>query len=1033
MKQNIFEQEYNKLNDAQKKAVGTIYGPVMVVAGPGTGKTQIIGLRTANILKLADVKPGNILITTFTDAWVIAIKKRLEYFLGSEWHKVVVSTIHSFCQDVIRQFPELFLQYKAGTPIDDVESLEILKSVMDEMCEEKKLQALVSDYDRYFYLRDIKSRISTLKQEAVGIEEFLQIIENQKNIYAEELSQIKPTLKKYEKTKSDQEKHILKLVELSNIYEAFNKKLQEKSYYDFNDMIQYVVKVMRENEDVKYFYAEKFQFIMLDEYQDTNNAQNKIIEMILSVWEKSQANILVVWDDDQSIYRFQGANIENMLDFAMQFENIQTVVLENNYRSTQPILDLCTTLIENNNERLSKRISSIEKKLISSHPDVKNISNIPTLTTPHTLEQEKAYLLQNIQQKIAEWFPLHEIAIIVRSNKEVDELSSFFMKNGVEVTSKLNTDILKNDFVKFLLTFLQCISKINPNESDCINIARHQLFGISQRDIFLFNRELYNQNYTKKFKITFFEKLLDIESSTLEFSNKEAFIDFKNLFLDLSEKVHSMHFMEFFSYMIDTIWIIPFIEKYGNFDDIQDVYTLFNKIKAFFELDKTMTLERVLHKFELYQLYNYPIPRQILKQQKQWIQILTSHSSKWLEYDVVFIPGLYAGNWDNKRVVDRLKLPLWIAGKWLQQEQDPIEEERRLFFVACSRAKRELHLSFPLSIENKIKLASTFLSEIKENYDETDFEMQDFQDTLDFWVKNVLLNKNILYTDDEFDYIEEFLSSYRLSPTDLNVFLEDPLQFLHSVVFKYPFIDNDATIFGKVYHRVLELFYARYKEKGVLDDVWYLTFTFQALLEREILTPESYEKLLEKWITWLKGFYETYKNNSREIVALEYNFRPKWLSFEWILMTWKIDKIEKISEFNPMYNSPLSQGRGVGGEGWQLAFFKETIALVDYKTWRPKSLWEIKGIDRDGNKKVWEGKYFRQLMFYKLLCELDSEFSSRFEVWALALDFVEGRDGEYKYIEVPYTPEEYEYFKNELKIAWEQISSREFWKNILQK
>jgi DNA helicase-2/ATP-dependent DNA helicase PcrA len=196
---------------------------------------------------------------------------------------VVVSTIHSFCQDVIRQFPELFLQYKAGTPIDDVEGLEILKSVIDEMVESKELEALVSDYDRYFYLRDIKSRISTLKQEAISREEFLQIIENQKQVYQEVLSLIKPTLKKYEKTKSDQEKHILKLTELALIYDAFNKKLQEKSYYDFNDMIQYVVRVFSQNEEVRYFYAEKFQFIMLDEYQDTNNAQNKIIELILSV------------------------------------------------------------------------------------------------------------------------------------------------------------------------------------------------------------------------------------------------------------------------------------------------------------------------------------------------------------------------------------------------------------------------------------------------------------------------------------------------------------------------------------------------------------------------------------------------------------------------------------------------------------------------------------------------------------------------------------------------------------------------------
>ncbi|MDP5039032.1 MAG: PD-(D/E)XK nuclease family protein, partial [Candidatus Gracilibacteria bacterium] len=452
---------------------------------------------------------------------------------------------------------------------------------------------------------------------------------------------------------------------------------------------------------------------------------------------------------------------------------------------------------------------------------------------------------------------------------------------------------------------------------------------------------------------------------------------------------------------------------------IQDIFTLFNKIKDFCILDKNFSLEKFLSKIQLYQKYNILIPRQIIKKQKSGINILTAHSSKGLEYEIVFVPGLYNGNWENKRVIDKLKLPLGIAGGGLQQEFESIEEDRRLLFVACSRAKKELILSTPLSIDKKIKIISSFIGEV-DGYFTNEESLEISDNLLQKSIISELKIKLYKFENSEFDYIKEFFENYKLSPTDLNIFLDDPLKFLNQVVFKYPFLDNDALVFGKVYHRVLELFYSKFKQNNKYEDIGYLEFTFKALLKKEILSPDSYDKLLERGLKSVRGLYEIIKNNQRKILATEYNFRPKNLLFENIPITGKIDKIE-IESFI---------GNNLSNEG-QLVFFKEKVSLVDYKTGSPKSIGEIKGIGRDGTKKETGGNYFRQLMFYKLLCDLDLDFSSKYDIGGLVLDFIEGKDGEYKYVEVPYTEEEFEYFKNELISSWEKISNIEYWKEIL--
>ena len=443
----LFSSEYTKLNEAQKQAVESIYWPVMVVAGPGTGKTQIIGLRTANIILKTGINPENILITTFTDAWVLAIRKRLIEFLWNDAYKVNVSTIHSLSSDIIKTFPEKFIEYKASSLVDDVDGYEIIKEIIDE----SDLEFLISQFDKYYYLQTIKSKISTLKQEWVNPAKLQIAIDKQISENDEILSEIKPTLKKYENTKLKHEAHISKLLELKVIYLAYQTKLKERELYDFNDMINFVLEKLEQDQELREHYAEEFQFIMLDEYQDTNNAQNQIIDLILSVAD--EPNIMTVWDDDQSIYRFQWANIENMLDFSVTYPKTQFIVLQNNYRSTQNILDISTHLISSNNERLINKIPGLNKSLVSSGAEKDN-KTITTLLRAKSDLVEKEYIIESIKKLIEQWEDITEIAIIVRWNNEVWDWTKTLLKNNIEAESKLKSNILDSKYIKFILNIL---------------------------------------------------------------------------------------------------------------------------------------------------------------------------------------------------------------------------------------------------------------------------------------------------------------------------------------------------------------------------------------------------------------------------------------------------------------------------------------------------------------------------------------------------------------------------------------------------
>src|SRR4051812_33261040 len=377
-----FYEEYNRLNEQQKLAVDTIEGPVMVIAGPGTGKTQILSARIGKILLETDTQPENILCLTYTDAGVVAMRKRLLHFIGPAAYKVNIYTFHAFCNDVIQDNLSLF-EKTSLDPISELERVELLKQLIDLFPKNHPLKRYRGDV--YFEMHNLQSLFSTMKREGwtpgfinQRIDEYLTDLPTREiYIATRATSSFKKGDVRTDKIEEEKEK-MERLRAAVNEFEHFRQLMRSRNRYDFDDMINWVIKAFEEDKALLSRYQEQFLYLLVDEYQDTSGTQNRLVQLLINYWDKP--NVFVVGDDDQSIYRFQGASVENMKGFADSYkDDLVKVILTNNYRSTQPILDLSRTLIERNQQRLIWQMPGLSKELISSNPKIKTLDHPPTI------------------------------------------------------------------------------------------------------------------------------------------------------------------------------------------------------------------------------------------------------------------------------------------------------------------------------------------------------------------------------------------------------------------------------------------------------------------------------------------------------------------------------------------------------------------------------------------------------------------------------------------------------------------------------
>ncbi|RYY60055.1 MAG: ATP-dependent helicase, partial [Chitinophagaceae bacterium] len=456
-----FLEEYEKLNTQQRKAVDQIEGPVMVIAGPGTGKTQILASRIGKILLDTDASPDNILCLTYTDAGALAMRKRLLQFIGPEAYKVNIHTFHAFCNDVIQDNLSLF-EKNSLDAISELEKIQLFKKLIDTLPKDNPLKRYRGDV--YYEVKNLSSLFSTMKREGWTpefingkIDSYLADLPlRDEFLYKKKYKEFQAGDLKQDRFNEEKEK-MEKLRAAVGQFDRFQGMMRDAERYDFDDMINWVIRAFNENPYLLVSYQERFTYILVDEYQDTSGTQNRLVALLINYWDNP--NVFVVGDDDQSVYRFQGANVENMIEFGDSYkENLMTVVLTNNYRSTQPILDISKTLINRNEERLINKIEGLSKDLLSSNSKLADLKHLPIMRQYETQRHEMIGVTREVQGLLEQGIAPGRIGVIYKENKYGETLSQYFKMLRIPVYSKRHLNILEVPLAKNILQILRYLA-----------------------------------------------------------------------------------------------------------------------------------------------------------------------------------------------------------------------------------------------------------------------------------------------------------------------------------------------------------------------------------------------------------------------------------------------------------------------------------------------------------------------------------------------------------------------------------------------
>jgi DNA helicase II / ATP-dependent DNA helicase PcrA len=517
-----FLKALSQLNENQLKAVTQTEGPVLVIAGPGTGKTQILAARIGKILLDTDTQPHNILCLTYTDAGAVAMRKRLFDFIGPEAYRVNIYTFHAFCNDIIQENLDYFGKLELD-PISDLERIDLFRNLVDSFPKDHPLKRFRGDV--YYEIKRLQELFSIMKREhwspeyiSEKIDEFKDLVQccEADSPYYKEFKYVKKRLDVEAGTLKpkfyDLCENLEKLRAAVKEFPRYQKMMKEANRYDFDDMILWVLEAFKNDENLLLNYQERYQYVLVDEYQDTSGSQNELIRLLISYWDKP--NIFVVGDDDQSIFRFQGANVQNIQEYTTRYAlDLYHVMLTDNYRSTQHILDVARFLIEHNTERIN--LPGLSKHLTAQNEVYSGSIVRPEIRAYFSQFHEFAHLTNEVEQLIQEGVPAEEIAVIYKEHRSGQELAKYFQLKGIPVNTKRKVNILKDPFGQKLVNILRYIALENqfPYTGDelLFKIMHYDFYKIAPIDTAKISVEVsdYNKNHHKD-KISLRTRISDI-------------------------------------------------------------------------------------------------------------------------------------------------------------------------------------------------------------------------------------------------------------------------------------------------------------------------------------------------------------------------------------------------------------------------------------------------------------------------------------------------------------------------------------------
>jgi DNA helicase II / ATP-dependent DNA helicase PcrA len=942
-----FLKELSKLNENQRTAVTTIEGPVLVIAGPGTGKTHILASRIGRILMETDTQAHNLLCLTFTDAGVTAMRNRLLQLIGPEAHRVHIFTFHSFCNNIIRRNWEQF-GIQEMELLSDLERIEIVQQLLERLPYQHPLIRGKSDI--YYYNKHLQELFKRMKTEDWSV----ALLNEKIDTYLAQLPErdefkYKVNRKNYRKGEPKTKEIVEETIRMERLraavalYPSYLTAMHELHRYDYDDMILWVLRAFEENENLLRNYQEQYLYLLIDEYQDTNGAQNNVLKKLMSFWENP--NIFIVGDDDQAIYEFQGAQLKSLVDFYEQYEQELTlVVLKENYRSSQHILEASRAVISENKRRVIHNLQQlgVDKHLIASNTKVAASVILPkVIEFPNRLHEMTA-IVQQIETLQKSDFPLNQIAVIYAKHKQAKNLVTLLDKKAIPYYTKKRVNILETPLIKQVLTLLQYIQRerLEPysGEDLLFELLHYPFFNIKARDLARMSLKIRTQpnpHWRELIgNVVFLESLapINVENSlkTADFLEK-IILDSGNLALpNLIERlINQSGLLNYVLSQSESVWYVQIITTF--FDFVQR------------ESDKNVALDltsllRMLHNMRSNDL---EIPLEKTIDAGNGVQLLTAHSAKGLEFQYVFILDAVSDAWEKETTAFRqFKYPDTLTYELVE---DHLEARRRLFYVATTRAKEHLYLSYSRVGNDEKKLMRTqFIDELL-RYTPIQVEEQELSRASLLQTQALMLTELLppQLSEPDKGWIDSILANFKLTITTFNQYLDCPLSFYYQSILKMPSSMSESGCYGIAMHHALGKWYAKMqasRSKTFPKKETLLRFYQKELDQRQNrFSPLSFQRYSAKGRYNLSAFYDQYADQLPTDVRVELALMH--LEIEGIPVEGRLDLVE-ISE----------QG---------------TIQILDYKTGK----FVANKVAEPSKKQPYGGIYWRQLAFYKLLFE----------------------------------------------------------------
>lgn len=1080
-----FNKAYGELNASQREAVETTQGPLLVLAGPGTGKTQLLATRVAHIVLKEDILPQNILCLTFTESGETAMRQRLTNIIGQLAYDVTISTYHSFGSELIRRFPEYFALADPGIqPIDDLSADQLLRTIFEQLTYDNPLK------NAEVYLNEVKSLIGDFKRSLLVPADIRQIAKDNLNFIKEasqltsrvlqalvtvnkksptlfkkllkELARLAPKKADYagvkplahgfiislervldETTESGKTAPLTawknkwlakdksgdfivkgnrenqKLLALADIHEEYLRLLKDNHFYDYDDMILRAIAGLVEHQDLKLTLQEQYQYLLLDEFQDTNPAQLRLIQLLTdNPVHEGRPNVMAVGDDDQAIYAFQGANYSNMLTFKQMYQDTKMVSLVENYRSHADILKFSAGIAKQIESRLHNQIPGTKKTLVSKSTKLPDKAVIQRREFKSDVAQF-AWVSSQIAKLIKSGSRPSEIAVLAPEHRYLEPLVSFLSSLAIPLRYEKRENILEDAFVLQLLRMAELTLRIRNREHEQADelwpeILNYEFWQLPTDLIWKLSWKAHDQksewihmlleNAKTKNIAQFFIRLSQLtQSETLE-----TMLDYLagSLVIPLnkgkSKNFSSPYYDFYFGKKARQ-------EKRGQFWHVlTNLTVLRQRLRDYRGNETTLRLQDLQDFVSAHREASIKILNTSpYHEQADAVQLMTAYKAKGQEFETVFILAAQDEVWGSlaRRRQNLISLPINLAP--IRYAGATNDERLRLFFVALTRAKHQLYLTnysstytgkpttrlkFLNEIEDSDKIISQLLPGNKEVIT-IDQEAPDLANLKPYWQQRVMQTTNNV---DLKNLLQPRLQRYQLSPSHLNNYLDivnaGPEHFFLNVLLRFPRAQSPSSRFGNAIHETLEWVHNYQKLHQKLPSISRITAIFDEYLHIKRLTPQQYKLLLMRGERALRAYMQQRRDSFSAKDEHEFNFRRQGVFVGKAHLSGKADKlvIDKASR---------------------------TITVIDYKTGKSETKWA---------STVRLKKFRQQLYMYKLLVEGSVRFRGYTVVRGI-IEFVEpNEEGEITRLVLDFNEEELDRTRRLIAAVWQHIMHLDF-------